>query len=166
MASTPYVTPPTIAVQGAAAAADQNKLRDGILAAFGNKAELRIARTAGQAISTTTVTSISWDTETTDTDGFFAATSTTAATIPSGFDGRYIISVNATFTGAPSTRDFLNLKVGSRIYVFPGNATEQTLSGFAAQRMTAGDTVQVSVFQQSGSTRGIQGTLEMERTAI
>ena len=164
MASGTWATPPTQTVGGSATAADQNTIRDDLNAAFGNVAEVRISRAANQTISTSTQTSISFDTETTDTDGFFAATSPTV-TIPGNLAGRYLISVSVIGNSVASTRGFISL-------VADGNKWDQNITGNGSgsvgvsTRMSASSTIQVAVFQASGGNIGYTAQLELQRTAI
>ena len=67
-----------------------------VIGALANRARgVRLRRVANQSINTNSVTSISWDTEDDDTDGFITPTSATV-TIPTGLGGLYAITFYAT----------------------------------------------------------------------
>lgn len=166
MASGTFTTPTTANVGDVLTAAKLNtELRDNVNAASGNVAEVRISRAAGQAVSSGAVTSISFDTETTDTDGFFAPTSPTV-TIPTGFGGRYLITFTCHWTGAPTTRTFTRAEIGGRVYNQASNGSETDQMMTVSMRLAAAQTLQFGVFQQSGATMGATATLEIQRTAI
>jgi hypothetical protein len=63
-----------------------------------NRVGCRLRRAANQSINSATTTSISWDTEDEDTDGFIAVTASTV-TIPTGLGGLYAITANCDFQG-------------------------------------------------------------------
>lgn len=59
-----------------------------------------LQRSANQSIANNTVTSVTWDTETLDTDAFHStSTNTDRITIPSGKAGKYMVGFTLTYTG-------------------------------------------------------------------
>lgn len=115
----------------------------------------RLRRVAPQAIVTATLTSISWDQEDDDPNGFIAVTSTTI-TIPTGLGGLYAITCNAVSAVALTGRTLLRLVPTSGVAGLPGTlrvvipTTE--VEGFVAPTipLLAGDTFAVQVFHSNG----------------
>ena len=112
---------------------------------------------AGQSISNTTYTALTYDSENYDTDSFHStSTNTSRLTIPTGKGGKYQIN---TFVNWDSTSG------GRRIVTIYKNGTNtrvlgnQTSSGYLGQtgayviELAAADYIQVFVYQDSGGTR-------------
>ncbi len=68
----------------------------------------RLRRVANQSIANITPTSISWDQEDLDTDGFITTPSTTI-TIPAGLDGRFAITVFAQAAANLNNRCYIDI---------------------------------------------------------
>ena len=124
-----------------------------------------LARNATQTVNSGTDVLISWDTESFDSDGGFAATSTTAYTCPSGCDGDYGYDLRVAWSGAPSAGNHGVLVNGSQVYgVSPGTysgVNKTGLQGFLT--LAATDTVSFVVVQNSGSSKTITATLSLHR---
>lgn len=125
----------------------------------------RVRRAATQNIgSASTPTSISWDTEDQDTDGFLAAPSATL-TIPTGCDGRYSVDGLLIWAAEPGTTssNFFTWKItrGGVALYFAGsidNPNTRNVSGSyyvacpgPSLDLAAGDTVELEVAQSSGA---------------
>ena len=78
---------------------------------LGTRKGFKIRRVANQAITTATLTAVSFDTEDSDTDAFGAVTATTY-TIPTGLDGLYAITANVIFGAAAGTTPYMRVIAG------------------------------------------------------
>jgi len=119
----------------------------------------RVRRTTTQSIPNAVATAVSWTQETFDTDNFIAVTSTTI-TFP--FTGLYLASFNhlwdihdaggrrAVFRRIlPSALDMANNQSS------PGGTDLNGVGMVALLPMTAGDTMQIQVFQDSTVALGL-----------
>ena len=99
---------------------------------------------------------VSWTNEDYDVGAMFSATSTTAATIPSGWGGLYLITTAVQF--ASSTAGYRSLQINTNGTERVRTTSHPAQTGSAATRMhiayianmTAGWTVTVGVFQNIG----------------
>src|SRR6266540_276541 len=82
----------------------------------------RLRRVANQSINNITPTSITWDQEDLDTDGFITSPSTTV-TIPAGLDGRFAITVFAQAAANLQNRCYIDIIPTSVITGMPTNLT-------------------------------------------
>lgn len=134
-----------------------------------NRVGCAVTRVATQSIpsGTGTFTAISWDTESYDSNGFIAPTSTTM-TVPSGYDGIYTICGNITWASSPGTNAIVEvLYNGSTTVRYPVGAATQLPGGFSATlSMGATDTIQVRVSQGSGGAINVTAFCQMWRVAI
>lgn len=123
---------------------------------------VRLVRGANQSIPNTTITSISWDTESLDSDGFIAVTSPTI-TIPTGLSGTYSITTVLTYAAGAGNGHYIQVLTGGVTYRIPGVDADslQTWTGVIA--LAAGDTVVVQTAQFSGGNLNLTGRLEMFR---
>ncbi len=119
----------------------------------------RLRRVANQSISNITTTSVSWDTEDLDTDGFIVATSPTV-TIPSGLGGRFAITARAQSASALGAgRAFIQVVPTSGITGLPAEFRVPVNNNSADSRyvvsvtipLLAGDTFVVQVFHSIGA---------------
>src|SRR6266508_3372086 len=108
----------------------------------------RLRRVANQSIANITPTSISWDQEDLDTDGFITTPSTTI-TIPAGLDGRSAI------TGMPS-----NL----RTVMATGNSDPRYLAAVTIP-LLAGDSFIVQLFHTIGAATNHTAWMTCSRTS-
>lgn len=126
-----------------------------------------VRRNANQSIptGTGTYTAISWDTETTDTDGFITATSDTI-TIPTGLGGLYSGMARVAWASSPGTNSYIDLLINATPYGFPiGAATQSTTQSLAigAVAIGAGDTVKIRLSQGSGGAINVTAALQLWR---
>lgn len=134
--------------------------------ASGGRRGVQLSRAATQSISsgTGTFTAISWDTETTDTDGYIAATSDTI-TIPSGLGGLYAISASVTWASSPGANSIVEILIGATAHrVFSGGATQSLVASVGAVlAVAAANTIKIRVSQGSGGAINVTATLEAWR---
>jgi hypothetical protein len=114
---------------------------------------------------TGTFTAISWDLESTDTDGFITVSSTDI-TIPSGLGGLYAVTGTvswATSPGANSTVEFYN-STTTGAWRFPVGAATQLPNGFSlVADVAAGDVCQLRLSQGTAAAINVVATLQMWR---
>lgn len=124
-----------------------------------------LTRAATQSIPNATVTTISWDTEAADTDGFISVSSGTI-TIPSGCGGLYMAQVGVNWSaGIGSLGGKINMtRNGSTIYehTMPPDLSADCAT-FAPVVLAAGDTVTFPVSQTSGGSLNMTGRCEFYR---
>ena len=127
-----------------------------------------LTRTANQSISsgTGTFTAISWDTETSDPDGFITATSDTL-TVPSGLGGLYNITSTVTWASSPGANSSLEVLLGAaEVYRVPIGAGTQMTScsiSLAGIAIAAANTIKVRVSQGSGGAINVTAALQVWR---
>jgi hypothetical protein len=121
-----------------------------------------LTNAASQSISGSTITVVTFDTESLDTDGFHSTvTNTGRITIPSGKAGKYLFTAMG---------QFINNGTGSRaLYLYVNGTAKTSTSGIAASSlptaMTAAfildlavaDYVDVRVWQSSGGALNLNG---------
>ena len=119
------------------------------------------------AVAPYTFTAISWDTETTDTDGYIAVPSTNI-TIPAGLGGFYAVTATVSFATSPgtnSTIEFYN-STTSGTWRFPIGSAVQIPSALSlVADVAAGDVCQIRVSQASGASINVTATVQMWRLA-
>lgn len=137
------------------------------------RAGVTLTRAANQAISTATITDISWDTVVADNSPSYITVTGATVTIPSGQGGVYGAVCNIAFSGPVGARTFLQP-------VYNGNATDTTFPyGRTAPNtanndeqfqslawkypMAAGDTLKWQVFQASGGSLNLRAQLALYR---
>lgn len=127
---------------------------------------VQLARFATQSIPNTgTQTAISWDVETTDTDGFIVATSDTI-TIPTGLGGLYAISAVLSWASSPGANSSIEVYVnGTTSWRHPiGAGTPMTTCSMSVVvPVAAAQTVQVRVAHSAAAAINVTGNLEMWR---
>jgi hypothetical protein len=112
---------------------------------------------AGQNISNTTYTALTYDSENFDTDGFHSTSSNTSRlTIPSGKGGKYEINAYVNWDNNATNRRLVVLfKNGT----YNKQLANETSSGYLGQTGTylidlaAADYIEIFVYQDSGGTR-------------
>lgn len=125
-----------------------------------------LRRVANQVVATASGTALSWDTEDTDSGGFY--TSGTDIVIPAGAGGIYGISA---FIQSGSLSGICLVQIGftstvtghASLYRFYHN--ESFGSASAITRLAAGDTVNVTVVHNSGANRNYVGSVELWKVA-
>jgi hypothetical protein len=120
----------------------------------------RLTKSASQSINNTTVTNVSFDQETFDTDAFHDnVTNNTRITIPSGKGGKYLVTVQTMFTGFTATNVFSQLKKnGTEImtsYTANSNTAAPTQGMSQIFSLVATDYIEVAVYQNSGTAQNL-----------
>jgi len=134
----------------------------------------RLRRVANQSITNITGTSITWDTEDEDTDGFIAVPSTTI-TIPTGKDGTYTITHRGAIASlAPANaRTFTSINFGGTLATGTPAffryewAHSETVFSFSVPGiyLNAGATVGFDLFYtDAGGPRNYTGWVQLIRT--
>jgi hypothetical protein len=115
-----------------------------------------LQRSANQTISNNTLTSVTWDTETLDSNAYHStSTNTDRITIPSGKAGKYMVGFTLTYTGSST---------GIRVGQIRKNGTSvsqtniQSISGAGNTvlskthviDLTVGDYIDLQAYQNSG----------------
>jgi hypothetical protein len=135
--------------------------------ASGGRTGCSISRAANQSIGTGAGTAISFDTQTTDTDDFFAPTSTTV-TIPSGLGGLYAVFFSVAWGASPGTTPQIGLggTFGSRYMHSPPSGISNAATISTVRQYAAGDTIQGLVYQNSGGNVNATAVMQVWRLAI
>lgn len=120
-----------------------------------------------QTVSTATLTSISWDTEDEDTDGYWS--SGTTVTIPTGLGGIYAIAFRTAYTASMTGRCFIEIGPTTTVTGHPAqwrNPSRDTEDEYAiglTVPLLAGDTFLCRVFHSSGANRSANANLSCYR---
>ena len=122
----------------------------------------KIYNTTDQAISTGTWTSITYNSETLDSDGFHSTSSNTSRiTIPTGKGGKYIFTLIASFANnGTGDRRIALAKNGTRLVycLFTPNSTNYTYMNYSTVvSAAAADYFEVQVYQSSGGNLNAVG---------
>lgn len=132
-----------------------------------------VYNTTTQSISNNTDTGVTFNSEHFDTDGFHSTVSNTEKlTIPSGKDGKYLITASGMWaTSNVGTRFFrlqkngtTNLGNGAKQDTVPSGAFSQSVCEVVD--LVAGDYITVDVYQSSGSSLNIGSTNDYEYTRL
>lgn len=128
---------------------------------------VQLARFATQSIPTATgtFTAISWDVETTDTDGYIIAPSDTI-TIPTGLGGLYAISAVISWASSPGTNSSIEAWVNATTaWRHPiGAGTQMTTCAMSViVPVAAAQTVQIRLSHGAAAAINVTGNLEMWR---
>lgn len=118
-------------------------------------------RSAVLSVANNTVTSIPWDAEDADTDGFLTPTSTTA-TVPTGLGGLYMVTATTVWSITGIGANIIRITAGSLDPIEVSATTTsngyQTVSAMVS--LGAAQTVTIQVLQTSG------GALNMSRARV
>jgi hypothetical protein len=123
----------------------------------------RVYDTGNQTISNNTQTTINFDSEHFDTDGYHDnSVNNTRFTIPSGKDGYYQITINPYFndTSATGRRRFAVLKNGADFQSFEGVSSSVSFfsyTGNVIMDLVATDYVEFTILQTSGGDMDTPG---------
>lgn len=118
----------------------------------------RLTKSAVQSLDNATSTAITWNTEDFDTDGFHSTVSNTSRiTIPTGKDGKYLITSLIGFDeNSTGTRQVLLYKNGANaLHVAqfkPADNTESQLTFSTIQSLVATDYIELYAYQSSGGS--------------
>ncbi len=121
-----------------------------------------LRRAANQTLPDASLTTISWDTEVEDTDGFWS--SGTTITVP--FTGIYSITVLSVAGATASGRSFTEITAGSynpRSYY--GNGGETTNSCTASVPLSASDTITAALYSDMASASTLTARIFVYLTA-
>jgi hypothetical protein len=125
------------------------------------RTEYRARHLAGTTSADTAVTAVSWGTEVADVDGFAAGGTT--ITVPAGLGGIYAITVDAVWTTTFTSTVPSTLTLTTTPQVFRTGIMSAYGNGSlgVVVPLAAADTVSLSVYQNSGSTRTIDTATEI-----
>jgi len=108
---------------------------------------------SGQVIPHATNTTVTLDTELYDTDNAF---SSNTFTVPSGEGGKYFFTIGLRKDNFSATRTYIYLEDGSGTGLLnvenAGGGNYDTLNGSVILNLSAGDTLQMKVYQGSGGS--------------
>lgn len=123
-----------------------------------------VSRSTTQNATTGSLTTVTWTVEDFDPLGFIAVPSSTI-TIPSGYGGLYIASIDLV-SGTATSWEFVEFITTARTYdhAMSGAATGNP-SATMLMPMAAGDTLQIKVRQSSGSTVTMTPVMHFYRIA-
>jgi hypothetical protein len=122
------------------------------------------SRVATQSIPNNINTSITFDTETEDTNGFLTPPGTTI-TIPSGCAGLYVIT-SAFYTGAPGGALWIVLSTTTIPFTTPSNPVNAWASVTAIYQLPVGATISTTIWQNSGAAINTTGRLALYRLMV
>ena len=122
----------------------------------------RVTNSVAQSIANGTRTTVGFDTESFDTDGFHSVSSNNGRmTIPSGKAGKYLVTAGVTFaTNATGAREIYLFKNGSFYSQVFAVATSAGSSGNAIPDLVSlavGDYIDIRVEQSSGGSLDVRG---------
>jgi hypothetical protein len=122
-------------------------------------------KTASQNATNATQTTMTFDIEAFDTDSFHDnSTNNSRLTIPSGMDGKYLVTVKADFAANATGQRVVYHLVNGTLVNFAAIAPPSSGGGgagvalSAVYQLTAGQYVEMAVYQDSGVTLAITGT--------
>lgn len=116
-----------------------------------------------QSINNATYTAITFDSENFDTDGFHSTvTNTSRITIPAGLGGKYLITFTAGYAAsATGIRGSALYKNGSQTHIMfqvsASSAADHFFAGSQIMNLTAGDYVEIFLYQNSGGALDVKG---------
>jgi hypothetical protein len=128
----------------------------------------RLRRAANQSITTATDTTVTWDTEDQDTDGFITVSSDTI-TIPSGLDGVYAMTAYVVWAATPGATSNVRFEFAGTTGDFRTSVGASSVA-FQAQTvavpcwaLSATNTVKLRVYQATGASINITAALQLFR---
>lgn len=136
-------------------------------------------RVANQSIATTTITSISWDTEDFDSDGFLTPTNATL-TIPTGLAGIYMLTASVEWQSDPiDAGEAVGLWVQWEISGASQITYTESLDGnivaiggilhqgiTAMKALSAADTITVRVYQRTAGSVNLKANCSLYRIGV
>jgi hypothetical protein len=129
----------------------------------GNFTGCRVFANSAQTISNATDTKIAFANETFDTDAFHSnVTNNTRITIPSGLGGYYKVTANIGFLSNTNGRRIFGIALNggaviSQAEMTPNVQTEPAASITDIYSLSAGDYLELNVFQNSGTSVNTSG---------
>ncbi len=134
------------------------------------RAGVTLRRVANQALTTGVAAAVSWDTQDEDIGGYWI--SGTTITIPTGYDGLYAVTFRGGVILTGSARSFADITIASSLTGVPGDFRHDMSSGEARLTthytgpLAAGDTVQATAYQASGSTQQLTAWMSCYRFSL
>jgi hypothetical protein len=129
------------------------------LSNLGRTVGCSLQRAANQSIATAPNTTIQWDTESYDTDGYIAVTSGTV-TIPAGLGGMYAITTKS--VGAAGSASQLEIVAGGVGWAAPNTIFAITTLSVVIP-LVAGHTIVVNQYHTAGVNVNYTGYLIVDR---
>ena len=117
-----------------------------------------VKRTSNQSIGNGTQTQVQWNSEVFDTHNAFASN---AFTVPSGQGGYYNVGFFINWQGSWSGQVIQYIRVNSGVvatFMEQKTGNEMGEGGSQLIQVSAGQTIDIAVYQPSGSSRNIYGT--------
>lgn len=114
---------------------------------------------ATQSIGVSSTTDITWGTEVSDVDGWTSGGSATL-TVPSGWDGRYVISLSGSWASSPTTSSVAIVINGSSVAEGPGGVFNRPATS-VVRALAASDTIKCTAYQTSGGAINLDSRLEI-----
>jgi hypothetical protein len=117
---------------------------------------------AAQSIANVTASDITWGTEVSDIDGWTSGASATL-TVPTGWDGRYILTYSGSFASSPGTQSSVVIFINgsSEAEGVSANGAFFRPSVSIARTLAATDTIKVQAYQNSGAAINLTSRLEV-----
>jgi hypothetical protein len=121
-------------------------------------------KSANQNLTSASQTTITFDTEVFDTDGFHDnVTNNSRLTIPTGMSGKYLVTAKGDFSSNASGQRVVYHLVDGTLVNFASSAVNSASHGSyislsAVYQLTAGMYVEMALYQDSGSTLTTTGT--------
>lgn len=125
-------------------------------------------RSANQSINSASLTAISWDAETFDSDGFCTPTSSTI-TIPSGLGGLYAVTARVThaWANAGSLEEIQIVCSTAGTYIQGWDASHASALGLGLSigplPLAAAETITVNYLQGTGGAQNVTGRIDVYR---
>ena len=119
-----------------------------------------LTKSVGQSIPNTTVTTITWDVESLDTNNFHDnVTNNNRITIPSGYAGKYLITCGLTWgnISGGQFRQLVLFKNTTQLAVTNTSNLRATTHVTFIADMAVGDYFSISYYQDSGGTNTLEG---------
>ena len=119
-----------------------------------------LTKSVGQSIPNTTVTTITWDVESLDTNNFHDnVTNNNRITIPTGYAGKYLITCGLTWgnVSGGSFRQLALFKNTTQLAVTNTSNLRATTHVTFIADMAVGDYFSISYYQDSGGTNTLEG---------
>ena len=127
---------------------------------------VRLEKSSSQAVANTTYTSITYDVETFDTDGFHSTVSNTSRiTIPTGLGGYYLVAFQMTWTANGSgfrlARIYRNNTTAVYLTSITGSSViANSIVGTTTLNLSAGDYIELQGYQDTGGNLNNVGNNE------
>jgi len=127
-------------------------------------------KNANQSINNNTYTAITFDNENFDTDSYHSTSSNTSRiTIPAGLGGKYLFTFTAGYVAsATGIRGSALYKNGAQAHIMfqvsASSAADHFFAGAQIMNLTAGDFVELFLFQNSSGALDVKGLSDLSTT--